>query len=81
VFGVTDEFGDIRPFATDAIQFELQGPAELIGDNPFPLVGGSGAIWIRAKEEAGTLQLTATHPVLGSKKIQIELTATAPETI
>jgi beta-galactosidase len=81
VFSVTDEFGDIRPFATEAIKFGLQGPAELIGDNPFPLVGGSGAIWIRAKEEAGTVQLTATHPVLGSKKIQIELTAAAPETV
>jgi beta-galactosidase len=81
VFCVTDEFGDIRPFATDAIKFDLQGPAELIGDNPFPLVGGSGAIWIRAKEQAGTVQLTATHPVLGSKKIQIELAAAAPERV
>jgi beta-galactosidase len=81
VFCVTDEFGDIRPFATDAIKFDLQGPGELIGDNPFPLVGGSGAIWIRAKEEAGTVQLTATHPVLGSKKMQIELTAAEPEPV
>ena len=81
VFCVTDEFGDIRPFATDAIEFDLQGPAELIGDNPFALVGGGGAIWIRAKEEAGTVHLTATHPVLGSKRVLIQLAAIEPETV
>lgn len=26
----------------------LEGPAELIGDNPFALIGGTGAVWIRA---------------------------------
>jgi beta-galactosidase len=50
VLRVTDEFGCVRPFANDAIKFELEGPAEIIGDNPFSLVGGTGAIWIRAKE-------------------------------
>ena len=34
VLRVTDEFGAIRPFANDAIRFELDGPAEIIGDNP-----------------------------------------------
>jgi beta-galactosidase len=80
VLRVTDEYGAIRPFANDAIKLELEGPAEIIGDNPFALVGGTGAIWIRAKEQAGTVQLTATHPVLGVQKIQFELVNVAPET-
>jgi beta-galactosidase len=79
VLRVTDEFGNIRPFANDAINFELEGPGEIIGDNPFALVGGTGAIWIRAKEQSGTVQLTATHPVLGARKIAFEMTASAPE--
>jgi beta-galactosidase len=80
VLRVTDEYGAIRPFANDAIKLELEGPAEIIGDNPFALVGGTGAIWIRAKEQAGMVQLTATHPVLGVQKIQFELVNVAPET-
>src|SRR5207237_1514946 len=52
VFRVTDEFGAIRPFANDAIKLELEGPAELIGDHPFAIVGGAGAVWIRAKERS-----------------------------
>jgi beta-galactosidase len=79
VLRVTDEYGAIRPFANDAIKLELEGPAEMIGDNPFALVGGTGAIWIRAKEQVGTVQLTATHPVLGIQKIQFELVNVAPE--
>jgi beta-galactosidase len=71
VLRVTDEYGAIRPFANDAVKLELEGPAELIGDNPFALIGGTGAVWIRAKEQAGTVRLTATHPVLGKQGIEI----------
>ena len=45
VFRVTDEFGAIRPYANDAIALSLDGPAQIIGDNPFTLVGGTGAVW------------------------------------
>src|SRR5882762_447146 len=79
VIRVTDEYGNIRPFANDAIKLELEGPAEIIGDNPFVLVGGTGAIWIRAKEQPGTVKLTATHPYLGAQQIQFELAPAPPE--
>ncbi len=80
VLRVTDEFGAVRPFASDAIEFHLEGPAQLIGDNPFSLVGGAGAVWIRAKEEPGAVRLTAKHPILGSQTVEFTLTAAPPET-
>ena len=73
VLRVTDEFDEVRPFANDAIKFELNGPAQIIGDNPFSLIGGTGAIWIRAQEKPGTVSLKATHPILGSQQIEIEV--------
>jgi beta-galactosidase len=79
VLRVTDEFGAIRPFATDSIKFDLEGPAELIGDNPFSLIGGTGAIWIRAKEQSGTVQLTATHPNLGPQRIALQISEASSE--
>ncbi len=79
VLRVTDEFGAIRPFANDPIVLALEGPADLIGDNPFALVGGTGAVWIRAKEEAGTVRLTATHPRLGSRTVSFVLHAAPAE--
>jgi beta-galactosidase len=73
VMRVTDEFGAIRPLANDPIMLSLEGPADIIGDNPFALVGGTGAIWIRAREQSGTVRLTATHPRLGSQTVNLVL--------
>jgi beta-galactosidase len=73
VFRVTDEFGNIRPYANDPIVFSLDGPAELVGDNPFSLIGGTGAVWLRAREQAGTVRLSAKHPRLGTQSVTIEL--------
>jgi beta-galactosidase len=81
VLRVTDEFGAIRPFANDAIKLELAGPAEIIGDNPFALIGGTGAVWIRAKEQPGTVKLTATHPRLGKQQVSFEIAAASPESV
>ena len=77
VFRVTDEFGAIRPYANDSVAFTLEGPATLLGENPFSLVGGTGAVWIRTKETAGTIRLTARHPRLGAQTVEFTST-TAP---
>lgn len=71
VLKVTDEFGAVRPFANAAISLSLQGPAEIIGENPFALFGGVGAVWIKTKTSAGLVRLTATHATLGSKTVEI----------
>ena len=81
VMRVTDEFGAMRTYANDPIVFKLEGPATLIGDNPFALIGGTGAVWIRAKEQAGSVRLTATHPRLGSQTIELGLTAVPEERV
>jgi beta-galactosidase len=81
VFRVTDEFDAILPFANDAIQFVLEGPAELIGDNPFGLVGGTGAVWVRTKEQPGTVRLTAIHPRLGKQQVEFEIAPARPEMV
>jgi beta-galactosidase len=80
VLRVTDEFDAIRPFAADAIRFELTGPAHLIGDNPFALVGGTGAVWIRAGEQPGKVRLTAHHPNLGAQHVDFDIKPAPPET-
>jgi beta-galactosidase len=81
VLRVTDEFGAIRTYANDAVLLKLEGPAELIGDNPFSLIGGTGAVWVRAKEEPGNVRLTATHPRLGSQTIEIRVGSAVPEEV
>jgi beta-galactosidase len=81
VFRVTDEYGELRPYATGAVALSLSGPATLIGENPFALWGGLGAVWIRAGESAGQAILTARHPTLGSRKIVIDIQPAPPEPV
>jgi beta-galactosidase len=71
VFKVTDEFGNVQPFAHAAIVFTVEN-GEIIGDNPFALVGGSGAIWIKSTEKAGMIRLTAKHARFGTKTVEIK---------
>lgn len=81
VLRVTDEFDRIRPIANDPIVFELSGPGQIIGDNPFGLTGGTGAIWIRATEQPGTIVLRAKHPRFGTRQIEIKVAAATPESV
>ena len=61
-----DQYGNICPYGDDAVVFTLEGPATLIGNNPFSMIGGTGAVWIRAGQQPGTVTLTAAsvrfHP-------------------
>jgi len=78
---VTDEFGAMRVFANDPISFELEGPAKLIGDNPFALIGGRCAVWVRAGETEGTVRLKAKHPRLGEQAVSFTLRAAPGEEV
>jgi beta-galactosidase len=81
VLRVTDEFGNVRPFAADAIRLEIEGPAELIGENPCLLVGGAAAVWIRSTQSSGTVRITATHPRLGERNTRIEIVPASAEKV
>lgn len=71
VFRVTDEFSNLRPFATGAITLNIEGPGDIVGENPFALTGGVGAVWVKAREEPGTIRLLAKHPILGTRITEI----------
>ena len=81
VLRVTDEFGAVRTYANDPITFTVDGPVKLIGENPFALIGGTGAVWIRAGLMAGTARITARHPRLGEQTVNFTLSAAQEEAI
>ena len=73
VLKVTDEYGAVRPLANAAIALTITGPGEIIGENPFSLFGGVGAVWIKTKQSPGIIRLVGTHPRLGSKFVEIRV--------
>ena len=79
VLRVTNEHGGARPFSSGAVTLHIEGPGEIIGENPFALAGGVGAVWVRSKEGAGTIRLRARHPYLGEQVAEIRVKAAEPE--
>jgi beta-galactosidase len=37
------------------------------------LSGGAGAVWVKAKEAAGTIRLEARHQYLGKQTVEIQV--------
>ncbi|MGZ3849064.1 MAG: glycoside hydrolase family 2 TIM barrel-domain containing protein [Flavisolibacter sp.] len=76
VFRITDKYGAARPFVGGKVDFTVEGPGILIGDNPFDLdeSGGAAAIWIKSKQNSsGYITLLANHAVFGSKTTKIKV--------
>lgn len=71
VFRIVDRYGNRQPYATAAVQFVLEGPGRLIGENPFALVGGQAAVYLAATETPGTVTITAHAPRLPDVRVQI----------
>jgi beta-galactosidase len=81
VLMVTDEYGNIRPFASGAVALSVTGPAEIVGENPFALAGGAGAVWLKAKETPGIVRITAKHPYLGERHAEVRVKAGPAEVV
>lgn len=79
VLKVTNAEGGWRPFSSGAVTLRIEGPGEIVGENPFSLVGGVGAIWVKSKEGAGVIRLEARHPRLGAKIVEIQVKAAPSE--
>lgn len=74
VFQVADKFGAPRAFGGGMVTFKLNGPASIIGDNPFNLTesGGAGAIWVKTNpNSSGKILLTVFHSNLQQKSLEI----------
>src|ERR1039457_779321 len=81
VLRVTNEHDGARPFSTGAVALRLEGPGEIVGENPFSLVGGVGAVWVRSKEAAGVIRLHARHQYLGERTAEIRVTPAEAEQV
>jgi beta-galactosidase len=68
---IIDRFGNILPYAAHVIQFELEGDATLVGENPLPLLGGQAALYVRSGQQIGSVQITASTPGLPSASVTL----------
>ena len=81
VLRVADKYGNTQQFASGSLGLSIDGPGEIIGENPFGLVGGAGAVWIKTKQGSGTIRFSAKHQYLGAKEFQIRVSAAETERV
>lgn len=70
-FRIVDPYGNRLPYANAVIAFEIEGPGELIGENPFALMGGQAALYVRAGREAGEIVVRARTRGLDEAQVRI----------
>jgi beta-galactosidase len=73
-FRATDAHGHHRRGVAGNVTLAVTGPADLIGDNPFPfgVYGPVGGAFIRSQPgRAGLVTVSANHPALGRATVQI----------
>jgi len=69
-FFVADGHNNIQPDVDNGpVSISLSGPGTLIGDAVYFL--SSGAVWVRAKGQAGLIVVVISHARFGSVKVQI----------
>ncbi len=73
-FKLADKYGNRLPFSNAVIGFEVEGEADLIGENPFPLIGGQAALYLKARRTAGAVTVRAR--TLGSLTRPFEASVT-----
>jgi beta-galactosidase len=74
-FGAADKFGNLRSSAEGAVSLSIEGPGQIVGDNPFSLEdsGGVGAVWVRTLPgRTGRIRVEAKHPRLSAASAEIE---------
>ncbi len=73
VVKVVDLEGNTLRFSGKVVTFEMEGPADFYGENPFAVPGGQAAVFIRAQRQPGVVTLRARADRLDVAQIQITL--------
>ncbi|MBE0689325.1 MAG: hypothetical protein IH587_04290, partial [Anaerolineae bacterium] len=73
-FQVVDKFDMRLPHAHAVVTFQIEGEADLIGVNPFPLAGGQAGLYLKARHTAGVVTIRATaHPYGFTAETQVTI--------
>ncbi|CAA7072297.1 Beta-galactosidase (EC [Lentimonas sp. CC11] len=77
---VVDQYGTAKVLASESVYFEVEGPAEIIGDNstganPFKTSFGVATALIRATTVPGTIKVTAHSNGLESARLEFVSTS------
>jgi beta-galactosidase len=72
-FFITDDYDNPLPYSRNIIYFKIEGEGQLIGENPFAIMGGQGAVYIKAGIVSGQVKITAKTAGLEEQEISLQI--------
>jgi len=72
-FQMVDTLGHGCPYATGCVTIHAAGGVEIIGENPFPLTGGRGAVYLRAGRKKGLVEINLAISSGQKAKVKMKL--------
>lgn len=69
---LVDQYGNIVPFAAEAIDIEVEGPGAIAGPKRFAFLGGCAAFWVRTTGRPGTIRVRASCGRFAAGELVIE---------
>lgn len=72
---IVDRYGNRLPYTNQVVTAEVDDETlvDLIGENPFALVGGQAAFYVRARQQAGEVRIRISTPRLKPVEVQLML--------
>ncbi len=70
---IVDRYGNVLPYQMRIVEFSLAGDAELIGENPLPLLGGQGACYVKSGHTAGEVVVNARTAGLAAVSMTLQI--------
>lgn len=72
-FRIVDKYGNVLPYSSAVVTLDAEGPADIIGETLFPLIGGQAAVYLKARRDSGEVVVRATTPRLPPVQVHIQL--------
>ena len=73
ILRIVDKYGNVLPYSSAVVTLDAEGPADIVGDTLFPLIGGQAAVYLRARRDVGEVVVRATTPRLPPVQVHVQL--------
>jgi beta-galactosidase len=63
----------LTPYVHDFLKLEISGPGDIIGPTELPLIGGCIAVWVKTRQAAGRITVSAKSLRMQANDVVIEV--------
>jgi len=74
VLRLEDQYGNLTPYASEAVTIDVEGPLRILGPSLIPLVGGCAAFWVRTTGQTGEATVTVRSSRFGVQLLALAVT-------